>query len=129
MGDYKPTDAELEILQILWESGPSSVRSVNEKINLSKSNVGYTTTLKIMQIMAEKGLLTRDTTKRQHIYSAAMPRETIEKGVVKKVIERVFQGSAKGLIMQALNQEKTTAVELKEIKSLIEKIERQQDKS
>ena len=118
----KPTDSELEILQILWANGPSSVRLVNDALNEHKE-VGYTTTLKLMQIMTEKQLVVRDTNARQHIYRAAVGEETVQNGVLQKIISTAFRGSASGLILQALGQHQPTADELDEIKALINKIE------
>jgi len=122
----KPTDAELEILQVLWKKGPCSVRDVNEKIKLTKPDVGYTTTLKLMQIMTEKKLVHRDTSQRQHIYVAAIEEGMVQEGMVRTVIDRFFQGSTKNLIMHALGHEKTSNKELEEIKRLIHKIESEQ---
>ncbi len=122
----KPTDSELEILQILWADGPSSVRHVNDKLSQHKE-VGYTTTLKLMQIMTEKNLVLRDTKSRQHIYRAAVAEKAVQNGVLNKIISTAFRGSASGLIMQALGQHQPNATELEEIKALIEKIETAQD--
>ena len=118
----KPTEGELEILQVLWQAGPSSVREVNEKLNAHKK-VGYTTTLKLMQIMNEKGLTDRDTTSRTHIYRAAIKESATKNGLLSKFIEATFQGSAAQLILEALGNNDTTSEELEEIKALIEKIE------
>ena len=123
MVTQKPTEAELEILQVLWHQGASSVRQVNDEINKSKSDVGYTTTLKLMQIMTDKGLVTRDTSSRQHIYQAAIDESKVQDGMVRSVIDRFFHGSAKGLIMHALGQKEPSAAELDEIKKLIQQIE------
>lgn len=120
----KPTVGELEILQILWKDGPSSVRSVNEKQSMLKQ-VGYTTTLKIMQIMNDKGLTVRDTSSRTHIYSAAIKEDTTKNNLLSRFIESTFQGSAAKLVMEALGNNNTTARELDEIKALIDKIENQ----
>ena len=122
----KPTDAELEILQVLWQKGPCSVRDVNEKIKLTKPDVGYTTTLKLMQIMTEKKLVHRDTTQRSHIYVAAIEEGMVQQGMVRNVIDRFFQGSTKDLIMHALGHEETSNTELEEIKRLIDKLESEQ---
>ncbi len=120
--NLKPTVGELEILQILWKEGPSSVRDVNDILNLNKK-VGYTTTLKIMQIMNEKGLTDRDTTSRTHIYQAAIKESATKNGLLSKFIDATFQGSAAQLILEALGNNNTTLEELEEIKALIEKIE------
>mgnify|MGYP001827643429 CR=1 FL=1 len=118
----KPTEGELEILQVLWMAGPSSVRQVNEKLNEVK-NVGYTTTLKLLQIMNEKGLTDRDTSSRTHIYRAAIQESDTKNGLLSKFIEATFQGSAAQLVLEALGNNNTTQKELEEIKALIEKIE------
>ena len=118
----KPTDAQLEILQILWQDGPTSVRAVNEKLNESRE-VGYTTTLKIMQIMAEKGIVVRDTSSRSHIYSANIEEEATQNTLVNKLVNQAFRGSAMRLVMQALGNHKASNEELDEIKALIKKME------
>lgn len=123
----KPTDAELEILQILWRDGPSTVRNVNELLN-EKREVGYTTTLKLMQIMAEKSLVDRDTSSRTHIYRALVREGEVQKGLLKKVINTAFHGSASNLIMQALGDHRASAEELRAIKDLIRQIEKKSKK-
>lgn len=119
----KPTDSELEILQILWAKGPCTVREVNEELNLKKET-GYTTTLKIMQIMTEKGLLTRDESRRTHVYSAAVQEQEMQKQLLDKFLDSVFKGSAADLVMQALGNGKTSAEELHEIRKLIDQMEK-----
>lgn len=119
----KPTDSELEILQILWAKGACTVREVNEELNL-KRETGYTTTLKIMQIMTEKGLLTRDESRRTHVYSAAVREQDTQKQLLDKFLDSVFKGSAADLVMQALGNGKTTADELRQIRQLIEQMEK-----
>lgn len=121
---HKPTDTELEILQILWQKGPSSVRQINEVMN-EKREVGYTTTLKIMQIMNDKQLTTRDTASRTHIYSANVEESKVKSGLLDSFIQSAFRGSASSLVMQALGQSDTSEEELQQIKSLIEQIENQ----
>ncbi len=119
----KPTESELEILQILWAKGPSTVRQVNMLLKRSKE-VGYTTTLKIMQIMTEKGLVERETDSRTHIYSAVVSREATQNLLLNRFLENTFKGSASSLIMQALGNHHASSSELREIKELIEKLER-----
>ena len=121
----KPTDSELEILQILWEKGPSTVKEVNEVLNL-KRKVGYTTTLKIMQIMAEKDILTRELLNRSHIYSPVEKPEHIRKSVVNHLIQTAFNGDTSGLVIQALGNNKVSANELKEIRKLLDTMEDQE---
>ncbi|MCB0687487.1 MAG: BlaI/MecI/CopY family transcriptional regulator [Saprospiraceae bacterium] len=122
----KPTDAELEILQVLWQKGPSTVREVNDIIKLTRPEVGYTTTLKLMQIMTEKALVSRDTSQRQHIYEASIDETMVQDGMVRNMVDRFFQGSTKDLIMLALGQENTSSKELEEIRKMINKIEKEQ---
>jgi len=118
----QPTEAELEILQILWEHGPSPVRFVNEQLNKVRE-VGYTTTLKLMQIMAEKGLASRNTESRTHIYEASVSEVQTQRQLLTKFLNKAFRGSAANLVMQALGSQKASPSELEEIKALIEKIE------
>ena len=118
----KPTESELSILQIFWKDGASTVRHVNEQLNLGK-RVGYTNTLKIMQLMHEKGLLTRDETSRSHVYSTTGDSEEIKGKMLNQLINSVFQGSRASLLVHALGNYKPSEVELKEIKSLINKLE------
>ncbi len=127
----KPTEAELEILQLLWEHGPSSVRFVNDKMNQARQaadreEIGYTTTLKLMQIMTDKGLVTRDTSTRTHIYAAAAREEETQQQLLQKFVDATFRGSAMKLVMQALGNHQASAEELDEIKALIEKLEKEQ---
>jgi predicted transcriptional regulator len=119
---YKPTESELEILQLLWEWGPSSVRFVNEKLN-ERREMGYTTTLKLMQIMNDKGLTTRDTGKRTHIYKANVSEYETKNKLLKNFVDATFKGSAMKLVMQALGNHDATQEELEEIKAFIKKIE------
>lgn len=118
----KPTESELEILRILWSKGPSNVRLVNELINESKET-GYTTTLKIMQIMAQKGLVLRDETSRTHIYSAAIERGQVQSVMLDRVLDVAFGGSSSQLVLSALGRGKTSQEELNQIKELIKKLE------
>jgi BlaI family penicillinase repressor len=122
-----PTESELEILQVLWQKGPSTVRQVNDILN-EKREIGYTTTLKLLQIMAEKRLVVRDTSDRVHIYEAAVEETLTQQHLLKRFVETLFRGSASQLVMQALGNHEASAEELDEIKSLIEKIEQQPPK-
>lgn len=121
----KPTDAELEILQVLWENGPCSVRFVNDKL-AERREIGYTTTLKLMQIMHEKGLVGRNTDARSHIYEATAERDATQRNLLGTFVNNVFSGSAMDLVMQALGNHKASQDELNQIKALIEKMEREQ---
>jgi len=118
----KPTESELEIMQILWEYGPLTVRQVNDKLNEHR-NVGYTTTLKIMQIMAEKSILSRDTAKRSHVYSPTLPPEEVKSSILDHVLMTVFKGSRSSLVVQALGNHKVSEEELDEIKKAIKAME------
>lgn len=118
----KPTEAELDILAILWEEGASSVRIVNEKLNVNK-RVGYTTTLKQLQIMHEKGFVSRINNGRTHIYAAERGKEETQNQLLDRLMQSVFGGSASKLVMQALGNHRSSPKELKEIKALINKLE------
>ena len=118
--NIKPTESELEILQILWEKKQCTVRDVHE--TLAKKDAVYTTTLKLMQIMHEKGLLTREETNRSHTYSTAVTEEDTQRGLVDRFVETAFRGSASKLVMQVLGQHKASRQELDEIKKLLNQI-------
>lgn len=119
----QPTTAELEILQILWNNGPSTVRLVNEKLN-DKKAVGYTTTLKMMQIMTEKNLLVRDAQSRSHIYRPNFAQQETQGQLLDSLLQNAFGGSASNLVMQALGNHKTSKEEIIQIRELLDKIER-----
>lgn len=121
----RPTESELEILQVLWSEGPSTVREVNNLLNLERE-VGYTTTLKHLQLMAEKLLVTRDTSSRTHIYKAKILEADTQRNLVKSLVEKVFGGSAMDLVMQALGNHQASPQELEEIKRLIQELENKQ---
>lgn len=127
MNTMKPTESELEILQILWEDGPSTVRHVHEQLAESKE-AGYTTTLKLMQIMFEKGLVKRDTESRSHVYHALATQEKTRKIMVDRMIKTLFKGSSSGLVMQALGHHKASAEEIKTIKKYLNELEEQNRK-
>jgi len=120
--NMKPTDGELEILNLLWENGAMTVRAVNDKRNEHR-RVGYTTSLKMMQIMTEKGLLTRDTAQRSHIYTPALRPEDLQGNILDHVLHTVFMGDRSRLVLQALGNHEITSEELEELKTLIQKIE------
>lgn len=121
----KPTDSELEILQLLWELGPSTVRTVNDRLN-ARREVGYTTTLKLMQIMFEKGIVTRDEENRTHLYIAAIPEVETQNLLLQEFVDQAYRGSAMKLVMQALGNHEASSAELDEIKALIAQMEQQQ---
>jgi BlaI family transcriptional regulator, penicillinase repressor len=116
----RPTDAELAILSVLWDQGPVTVREVHDKLG---DTVGYTTILKLMQIMAEKGLVTRDESQRAHVYSAAKSSQETQGSLVGDLITRAFDGSASKLVMQALSSSRATADEIAEIRQLLDDLE------
>lgn len=118
----KPTDAELEILHVLWASGPSTVRHVHESLSQNR-DIGYTTALKLMQIMYEKGMLTREEDARSHTYAAAVTEEDIQRSLVDRFVETAFRGSASKLVMQVLGQHKASRQELDEIKALLNQMD------
>jgi len=119
----RPTDAELAILQVLWRHGPSTVRQVHERLSGARET-GYTTTLKLMQIMAEKGLVTRDESARTHVYKARRSREQTQRQLVSDLLDRAFGGSAAALVMQALSAQPHSAEELREIRRLLDDYQR-----
>jgi BlaI family transcriptional regulator, penicillinase repressor len=119
---YNPTESELEILHILWEKGAATVRDVHEVIEQSKET-GYTTTLKLMQIMTEKGILERETSTRTHIYKPLLSREKTQESFLNKMLNGLFKGSASRLVMGALDQKAISQQELQEIKNYLSQFE------
>ena len=117
----KPTTGELAILRVLWEQGPSTVRTVWETLN-SQSATGYTTVLKLMQIMAQKGLVTRDESQKTHVYSACIAEAKTERQLVRDIVERVFGGSAERLVMRALEERNISTGELARIRELLDRM-------
>ena len=122
-----PTEAELEILQVLWELGPSSVREVQEVLN-AKRPTGYTTVLKFLQIMYDKGYVRRDESERSHRYESAKPREQMQKELVNNFMDRVFGGSARDLVMSALGSSKTKSEDLDQIRAMLKERQAQRAK-
>jgi BlaI family transcriptional regulator, penicillinase repressor len=120
----KPTESELEILQILWTRGLATVRDVHEELAGTK-DVGYTTTLKLMQIMHEKGLVKRDNSVKTHIYQAAVNKEKTQKHLLGKMIDGLFGGSPTQLVIQALGEHKPSADELERIQALLDNLKKQ----
>lgn len=123
----KPTEAELEILQIIWGLGPSTVKSVNQIIRKTKE-VGYTTTLKLMQIMFDKGLVNRIRDGKTHIYESAISQEKTQRQLLDKFVEAAYQGSAMNLVMQLLGNRKSSKKELDQIREYLDKFESDQKK-
>jgi len=118
----RPTDAELEILTVLWSRGPSTVREVHEAIARRKP-AQYTTVLKMLQIMAEKGLVRRDESERAHVYDASRPREWTQRQLAGDLLRRAFDGSAKGLMLGALAARKASKEELAELRRFLDEYE------
>src|SRR5258708_29919367 len=119
----RPTDAELEILRVLWQRGPSTVRDVYDTLNDTKAT-GYTTVLKMLQIMTDKGLVRRDEDQRAHVYEARVPQEQTQQQLVGDLLDRAFNGSATNLVMQALATKKASAKDLTEIRKMLDEFER-----
>jgi BlaI family transcriptional regulator, penicillinase repressor len=120
----EPTKSELEILQVLWKHGPSTVRFVNDTLNEQKRTVQYTSTLKLMQIMAEKKILKRDETNMKHIYIAAMEEQKTKNFLLNRFVDSMFNGSASSLMVQLLGNKKTTQKELQEIKEMLKQLDK-----
>ncbi len=120
----RPTNAELEILRVVWSRGPSTVREVFVELGRTR-DTGYTTVLKLMQIMIGKGLLRRDETVRPQVYQPARPQRHTQRQLLGDLLERAFSGSPGRLVLQALSTKKTTPEERKQIRQLLEKLERE----
>ncbi len=120
----EPTKSELEILQVLWKHGPSTVRFVNDTLNEMKRAVQYTSTLKLMQIMAEKKMLTRDESNMKHIYHAAVEEQKTKSVLLEKFVESMYDGSASSLMQQLLGNKKTSKKELQAIKDMLAQLDK-----
>jgi predicted transcriptional regulator len=114
-----PTKTEMDVLQVLWKHGPSTVRFVHDKLNEQKSIVVYTSTLKLMQVMKEKGMLDRDETNMKHIYSAAVAEEKVKGNLLGRFVDSMYDGSASNLMLALLGNDKTSAADLEKIKELL----------
>lgn len=119
----KPTDLELAILRALWRLGPATVRAVQEELNRAEA-IGYTTVLKMLQIMTEKGLVKRDERERSHVYEPACTEQQTQRQLIRHLLDRAFGGSAQKLVMQALAAKKASPEELAEIRKLLDEMER-----
>jgi len=120
--DFKPTESELEILQIMWKKGECTVREVHDELVKNK-DAGYTTTLKLMQIMHDKGLVARDTTAKSHMYHAVITREQAQNTALDRILDTVFKGSTADLVIQALGQHRASKGEIDEIKKFLQQFE------
>lgn len=120
----EPTKSELEILQVLWQHGPCTVRFVNDQLNEQKRELQYTTTLKLMQIMAEKELLTRDETQMKHVYAPAVEETKTKAFLLDRFVGNIFNGSPSSLLMQLLGNKKTSKKELEAIRELLNKMDK-----
>ena len=118
----EPTKSELEILQVLWEIGPATVRTVNDELQKQKE-VNYATTLKFMQLMAEKEMLIRDESQMKHIYSVAEEEQKTKSHLLDKFVDSMYKGSASKLVLQLLGNKKNSQQELQEIKDILKKLE------
>jgi predicted transcriptional regulator len=118
----EPTKSELEILQVLWKHGPSTVRFVNDQLNEQKREVQYTSTLKLMQIMTEKGLVYRDESHMKHVYSAALEESKAKSVLLERFVNTLYEGSASSLMMHLIDHKKTSKKELEQIKELLKKM-------
>src|SRR5579862_431447 len=121
----EPTKSELEILQILWQHGPATVRFVNEQLNEQKRAVQYTSTLKLMQIMSEKGILKRDETNMKHVYTPAMEEQKTKSFLLERFVDSMYNGSASSLMRQLLGNKKTSKKELEAIKELLKNLDKE----
>lgn len=119
MKQIKPTESELEILQVLWQKGEATVREVHEELAALKE-CGYTTTLKLMQIMHEKGIVERDSTNRTHVFKAILTQENTQKQMLDKMVSTLYSGSHSQLVMQALGSHKPSVSEINAIQTLLD---------
>ena len=119
----RPTKSELAILRVIWERGPLTVRDVQTTLDAAKPT-GYTTVLKLMQIMTDKGLLERDDSRRPQVYKARQPQTQTQKGLLRDFIDRAYGGSVKALVMHALSTKKPSAKDLEELEALLERVDK-----
>ncbi|MEQ9167208.1 MAG: BlaI/MecI/CopY family transcriptional regulator [Fulvivirga sp.] len=122
----QPTEKELDILQVLWAKGPQTVREINDQLQ-SEKEIGYTTTLKLLQIMHDKGLVSRELNGKTHIYKSIVSESATQQKMLDKVVDKVFKGSAMNLVMQALGNSKSTDKELDEIRAYIDQLKNEKN--
>jgi predicted transcriptional regulator len=120
--EFWPTKTEMDVLQVLWQFGPQTVRFVHNKLNEQKEIVQYTSTLKLMQVMKEKGMLDRDETNMKHIYSAAIPEQKVKGNLLRRFVDSMYNGSPSNLMMALLDNDKTSPDELQKIKEMLSKM-------
>lgn len=120
----KPTEAELDILRVLWDRGPCTVREVHEAL-YREEGAGYTTALKLLQVMHAKGLVARDDSQRAHVYRAAVSKERTQKRFLADMVQRVFDGSPSQLVLHALGSQRATRAELDEIRDLLDRLDKE----
>jgi len=118
--EIMPTKTELDVLQVLWQYGPSTVRFVHDKLNEQKNIVQYTSTLKLMQVMKEKGMLERDETNMKHIYSTSVPEDKVKGNLLGRFVDSMYNGSASSLMLALLDNDKTSKAELEKIKEMLD---------
>ena len=118
-----PTKTEMDVLQVLWQFGPSTVRFVHDKLNEQKEAVIYTSTLKLMQVMKEKGMLDRDESQMKHVYNSAVEEEKVKGNILGRFVDNMYNGSPSSLMMALLGNDKTSAEELQKIKDLLNNME------
>lgn len=119
-----PTKTEMDVLQVLWQHGPSTVRFVHDKLNEQKQAVIYTSTLKLMQVMKEKGMLDRDETNMKHVYNANLVEEKVKGNLLGRFVDSMYNGSPSSLMVALLGNDKTSAEELKKIKDLLDNMDK-----
>jgi BlaI family transcriptional regulator, penicillinase repressor len=117
-GTPTPSNSELEILHVLWRKGPQTVRQIHPALR-RKREIGYTTVLKTLQVMAEKGLVTRDERERSHVYRAAVPEKSVKRRLVSDLLDRVFDGSAANLVLQALSAKRASPEDIRRIRKML----------
>lgn len=122
MSTPRPTEAELDILRVLWELGPSTVRQVHDLLNAER-DIGYTTVLKLLQIMFEKGLVARDESRKSHVYRTTQRAQTTQRQLVRDLLKRAFGGSTEQLVLQALSSKKASQQEIAEIRRMLDELE------
>ena len=123
----RPTDAELAILRVLWDSGPSTVREVHEALSVTQGS-GYTTVLKLLQIMTDKNLVVRDESQRAHVYASRLSEQRTQRQLLVHLVDRAFSGSSTKLVLQALSGRRATSEELREIRALLDDLEERDSK-